>query len=89
MRKVNSNAWIMLLVLLCGIVLGGFIGRSLEQVKYFSWLSYGKTFGISTSNPFVLDLSVLKVSFGCLFHINIASILGMVIAFIAYKIVRR
>jgi len=89
LSKMRSNAWIMLLVLLCGIVVGGFIGHSFEQIKYFSWLSYGKTFGISTSNPFILDLSVLKVSFGCIFHINIAGILGMVIAFVLYKIVRR
>lgn len=87
--RSKTDGLVLILVLLCGIVIGSFIGDLLENVKYFGWLAYGETFGISTASPFVLDLSVVKLSFGLMFKINIASILGMIIAFLVYKWARR
>lgn len=84
MRGANSkNAWALLILILCGIVLGGFIGTLAEGVSFLSWLSYGQVFGLS--QPMILDLGILVLTFGLTIKISIASILGMVIAIFVYR----
>ena len=82
MRKGGNNLSLVLL-LLAGLVIGGFIGDWLSSFDAFSFLSYGKTFGLSS--PMVLDLSVVVLTFGVIFKINMASIIGVVIAFFVYR----
>ena len=59
------------------------IGKLASSVSWLWWLSYEQQFGLET--PIVLDLSVLKLTFGLMFKINIASIIGMVLAIFIYK----
>lgn len=85
MRGANSkNAWALLILILCGIVLGGFIGTLTEGVSFLSWLGYGQVFGLS--QPVVLDLGILILTFGLTIKISIASILGMIIAIVIYRV---
>lgn len=79
----SKNGWILLVMLLSGIVLGGFIGMLVENVTGLSWLSYGDTFGLE--NPIVLDLGLLVLTFGLTIKISIASILGVVLAILIYR----
>ena len=79
----NKSKWTLLLVLLSGIVLGGFIGYLCRDISWLSWLNYGQTFGLS--EPVVLDLGIMLITFGLVISINIASILGIVIGIIIYK----
>ena len=53
-------------------------------VSALSWLSYGKTFGLSS--PIVLDLGVLVLTFGLTIKFTIASIIGIIIAAIIYRL---
>ena len=50
----GKNYWALLLMILAGVVLGGFIGQLSAGVPALRWLNYGQTFGLST--PLVLDL---------------------------------
>ena len=79
----SKNGWVLLIMLLSGIVLGGFIGMLTANVSGLSWLNYGQSFGLE--NPIVLDLGLLILTFGLTIHISIASILGVVIAIIIYR----
>ena len=72
-----------LLFILSGIVIGGLLGELAGNVDFLWWLSYGQNFGLST--PIQLDLSVVQLSFGLMFKINIASIVGMIIAIVIYR----
>ncbi len=83
MATKEKNFWILLIFLLSGLVLGGLLGELANRVSWLWWLSYGESFGLST--PVTLDLSVLKISFSCMIRINIASIIGMVLAIIWYR----
>ena len=83
--KRQRNTWLFILLLLIGIVIGGFIGEFLAQYKYFSFLNYGKSFGIGLDRPFFLDLKIIQLSFALIFNINIASVLGIILAIIIYK----
>lgn len=79
----NKNQWTLLLILLSGIVLGGFLGHLCRNVSWLSWLAYGQTFGLSS--PVVLDLGIMVFTFGLAITINIASIIGIIIGIIIYK----
>lgn len=78
-----KNGWVLLIMLLSGIVLGGFIGMLAQNMGGFSWLNYGQSFGIET--PIVLDLGILVLTFGLTIHISIASIIGVVLAILIYR----
>ena len=79
----SKNSWALFLLILTGIVLGGFIGMLADGVSFLSWLSYGQTFGLQ--NPVVLNLGVMSITFGLSIEINIASILGMILSIIIYR----
>ena len=79
----NSNRLTLLLLLLAGLVIGGFIGDWLSSYPTFSFLNYGKTFGLTS--PLALDLNVLVLTFGLTVKFNLASIIGIVIAVIVYR----
>lgn len=83
MATREKNFWILMVFLLSGLVIGGLLGDIASKVDWLWWLSYGESFGISS--PIELDLSVIKVSFGLMFKINIASIVGMALAIFIYR----
>lgn len=79
----SKNGWALFLMLLGGVVLGGFVGMLAEGVPALGWLSYGQTFGLS--QPVVLDLGILVLTLGLTVKISIASILGILISIILYR----
>ena len=84
MRGAGSkNVWALFLLILAGIVLGGFIGVLAEGGPALSWLSYGKTFGVET--PIVLNLGLVVITFGLTIKITIASIIGVIISIFIYR----
>ncbi len=78
-----KNGWVCVLFILAGLVIGGLLGQLAQSVDFLWWLSYGQEFGLST--PLVLDINVLKLTFGLTVKINIASIIGMIISIIVYR----
>ena len=83
MATREKNIWILMLFILSGLVIGGLIGEFTKDVDFLWWLSYGQSFGLSA--PIELDLNIVQISFGLMFKINVASILGMIIAVFIYK----
>lgn len=79
----SKNAWALFLMILTGIVLGGFIGMLAENVSALNWLSYGQSFGLDS--PIVLNLGLLVITFGLNIKITIASIIGVIISIIIYR----
>lgn len=83
MATKDKNFWIFLIFLLAGLVIGGLLGILAERVDWLWWLAYGEEFGLS--EPVKLDLSVLKIQFGLMIKINIASIIGMAMSIWIYR----
>lgn len=81
----GKSFWILLLLLLAGIVLGGFIGNMASGISWLSWLNFGESFGLN--DPIVLNLGILVITFGLSIKITMASIIGVVIAIITYRLV--
>ena len=82
-RRSSQNIWVLVLLMLTGVVLGGFIGNALGGISALSWLNYGSSFGLSS--PLVLDLGVLTLQFGLTIRFTIAGIIGIVLAFFIYR----
>lgn len=83
MATRDKNIWVLLVFILSGLVIGGLLGRLASTVPWLWWLSFEQEFGLQS--PLVLDLSILKLTFGLMFKINVASIIGMVLAVFIYK----
>lgn len=80
----SKNNWALFLLILSGIVLGGFIGSLTAGIPALSWLDYGQVFGLA--EPVVLNLGILVLTFGLTIKISIASIVGIVLAIIIYRV---
>ena len=83
MATREKNLWILLLFILSGLVLGGLLGELTKEISYLNWLSYGQSFGLE--KPIELDLNVVNITFGLLIHINVASIIGILVAIFVYR----
>ena len=81
----SKNSWVLLLMILSGIVLGGFIGEMAEGIPFLSWLNFGESFGLK--DPLVLNLGILVITFGLTIRITMASIIGVIIAVLAYHFI--
>lgn len=79
----DTRLWLFLIFLFSGIIIGGLIGDYAKNVPYLEWLGYGKTFGLT--EPLLLDISVLKLSFGIVFELNVASVIGILTAVLVYR----
>ena len=80
----GKSTWVLIMLVLIGAVLGSFIGN-LAAGSSFSWLNYGKTFGLTS--PLVLDMAVLTLTFGLTIHFSIATSLGIIIAIFIYRFI--
>ena len=80
-----KNFWILLIMLLAGIVLGGFMGQLAEGISWLSWLNYGQSFGLNS--PLVIDFGILVITFGLSIQITMASIIGLAVALIIYRLI--
>ena len=79
----EKNVWILMVFILSGLVVGGLLGDLAGKVDFLWWLGYGQSFGLQ--NPIILDLSIVTITFGLMFKVNISSIIGMAIAIFIYR----
>lgn len=79
MKRVD---WVLVVLILIGFVIGGFIGTYFDG----TFLNYGRVFGLN--NPVELDMGFVILTFGLKFNITIASVIGVVISFVVYRFIR-
>lgn len=78
---MHKNNWVCVLLIMAGIVVGGFIGSLFPT----TWLNYGQSFGLT--QPLVLDLGILSVTFGLSIRLTIAGIIGIALAIVIYRLI--
>lgn len=79
----DGRIWLFWILLFSGIILGGLLGELAANVSFLSWMGYGQTFGLT--HPLELDIGIIQLSFGILFKLNVASIIGVLIAIFVYR----
>ena len=77
-----KNTLLFFLFICSGIVVGSLVAELTINIDWLKWLSFGMSFGITT--PFVLDLSVLKITIGASFWLNVSTIIFTAIALYFY-----
>ena len=87
MAKKTDSIIVLLVILILGTLIGSVVGEVIASVAPGGWLeaifSKGVTPGLTP--PAVLDLKVLTVTFGLTLRINLASLLGIVLALFIYQ----
>ena len=81
----RKNFWILLIMLLAGIVLGGFMGQLANGISWLSWLNFGQSFGLDS--PLVINFGILVITLGLTIKITMASIIGVIIAILTYHFI--
>ena len=81
----RKNFWILLIMLLAGIVLGGFMGQLANGISWLSWLNFGQSFGLDS--PLVINFGILVITLGLTIKSTMASIIGIAIALIIYRMI--
>ena len=81
----RKNFWILLIMLLAGIVLGGFMGQLANGISWLSWLNFGQSFGLDSH--LVINFGILVITLGLTIKITMASIIGIAIALIIYRMI--
>lgn len=78
------------LIAVSGALLGGFLGKLLATMfpsgKVHDLFAGELTAGLHPTN---LDLKVLDLTFGCVFHLNVMSVVGIALAAVVYRKVLR
>lgn len=83
MATKDKSVWLLVIFILSGLVIGGLLGELATKIDFLWWLGYGQSFGLV--NPITLDLNIVVITFGLMFKVNIASIIGMAIAIFIYR----
>ncbi len=73
------------IILVVGVVFGGIITFLTRDISALNWLNIGYEFGLKS--PLVLDLSILKLTFGLTLNMNVAAILGIFLSALFYRFV--
>ncbi|MFV0411704.1 MAG: DUF4321 domain-containing protein [Oscillospiraceae bacterium] len=76
---------LLLFFILAGVVVGAMLASVCQNVPFLRWLSYGGSIGFNPANPFVLDLSVLTLTFGFSLTISVAQIITLGLAIFLYN----
>lgn len=78
------------IVIICailGMIVGVAIGEVTASIEYLKWLSIGGEIGFT--EPIVLDLNFLKLTFGIWCKISVGGVIFMLIfAFLSQKLTR-
>lgn len=70
---MRKSFWLTFFLVCVGIVIGEMVAEMTASVPYLSVLSYGLDFG--TESPVVIDLNVLRLTFGINIKITISTII--------------
>ena len=73
MTETMKRSLYILFLICAGILVGSLVAALTKNIGLLSWLSYGLDFGLT--QPFVLDLAVLRLTFGLTVNLNISVIL--------------
>lgn len=86
--KNGKSGWTLFLLILSAIIIGGFLGEFFKDSSLLGFLAWGfpigTTDGLGKLQPLILNLKMLEFSFGLVIHINLVSIIALVLAVYIY-----
>ena len=61
------------------------MGQLANGISWLSWLNFGQSFGLDS--PLVINFGILVITLGLIIKITMASIIGIAIALIIYRMI--
>lgn len=83
-KRGHSPWWILVVIVIAGAMLGSVLANAVGQFTYLSWLGRSLTVGVTP--PVVIDLHVLTVTVGILVRLNLAVLLGILVAAYVFRV---
>lgn len=85
-RRARNPWWLLLFVVAAGALLGSVIADAVVGYPVLSFLSRDVRAGIDP--PFTLDLRVMTVTIGATIRLNLAILVGIVLAFWIFRLLQ-
>ncbi len=87
MAKKLDSVIVLLVIVILGALIGSVIGEVIAALAPRGYLEtvFSKGINPGISPPAVLDLKVLTLTLGVTMRINVASVLGIVLALLLYR----
>jgi hypothetical protein len=87
MAKKTDSVVVLLVILILGTLIGSVLGEVIGSLLPGGWVEaiFSKGVNPGLTPPAVLDLKVLTLTFGLTLKINLASLLGTVLALFIYQ----
>lgn len=83
MKSTGKTSYFFIFIVLLGALTGSLLGETLSQIPALSFL--GKVYNIGMSQPVILNLKVMVLTFGINLSMNVMSIVGIIVAIILYR----
>jgi uncharacterized protein DUF4321 len=83
-RTARDPWWIFIVVVVAGAMLGSVVADALGQFTYLAPLGHSVAVGVDP--PVTLDLRVLTVTLGFVVRLNLATVLGIIVAVFVFRL---
>ncbi len=82
-KRAKGPWWVLLLIVVAGAMLGSVLADALGQFTYLAPLGHSVTVGVDP--PVMLDLRVFTVTVGFTIRLNLAIVLGIILAVYLFR----
>jgi len=83
-KRVREPWWVLVLIVVAGALLGSVLADALGQFTYLAPLGHSITVGVDP--PVTIDLRVLMVTFGFTVRLNLAIVIGILLAVFLFRV---
>ena len=84
---MKGRFWMNLFLVIVGVVIGSMVAEMTVGISWLKWLSYGLEFG--TESPLVLNLSLLRLTFGIDLKVTVSMILFIALSLMLGRVITR
>ena len=82
-RRGGNPWWILIVIVVAGAMLGSVLADAVGQFTYLSWLDRSVVIGLTS--PVTVDLHVLTLTLGFSLRLNLAMVLGILVAAYVFR----
>lgn len=82
---MKGRFWLNLFLVIVGVVIGSMVAEMTVGISWLKWLSYGLEFG--TESPLVLNLSLLRLTFGIDLKVTVSMILFIALSLLLGRVI--
>ena len=82
-KRGQNPWWILVVIVIAGAMLGSVLAGAVGESTYLAWL--GRTLTVGLAPPVVVDLRVLTLTLGLTLRLNLAVVLGILVAAYVFR----